>query len=282
MRIGILSWILDRQKSGIDNYLYNIVEEMINCGKADNISLIHYKKSTDRIYTKINDIIVPTLPLRFNIPIGLSKAIKTDDLDVFHLPSHWPTQISPFFLNRNIKKVLTIHDIIPILFQKNLPLIYKFWNPSLKLISNKTDFIITDSENTKIDCIKHLKIPENKIKVIPLAANKNYRVLKNKVLIQDDIKSKYNIESPFILYVGNVESRKNVSLLIKSVYKLKKQGIKHKLVIIGAKLFGFKLINELVRELKLSDEVIFTGYIPDDDLVKFYNAAESFCISIFI
>lgn len=208
MRIGILSWILDRQRSGIDNYLYNIVQEMINCGRADNISLIHYKKSNDEIYTKVNDIIVPTLPLKFNFPIALSKTIKTEDLDVFHFPSHWPTQISPFFHNMNIKKVLTIHDIIPILYQKNLPWIYKFWYPSLKLISNKIDYIITDSENTKNDCIKQLKIPEEKIKVIPLAANKTYRVLENKILIQDDLKRRYNIAIPFILYVGNVESRK--------------------------------------------------------------------------
>ena len=91
-----------------------------------------------------------------------------------------------------------------------------------------------------------------------------------------NLKRRYNIDSQFILYVGNVESRKNVSLLIKSIYKLKKQGIKHKLVIIGARGFGFKQINELVIELKLSDEVIFTGYIPDEDLVKFYNAADLF------
>ena len=87
---------------------------------------------------------------------------------------------------------------------------------------------------------------------------------------------KYNIDIPFILYVGNVESRKNVSLLIKSFYKLKKQGIKHKLVLIGTRKFGFNQILELVIKLNLLDEVIFTGYIPDEDLVKFYNAADLF------
>ena len=282
MRIGILSWILDRQRSGIDIYLYNIIEEMVNYGKASDISLIHYKKSNDEIYTKINDIIVPTLHSRFNLPIGLSKAIKDANLDVFHLPSHWPTQISPFLRNVNVKKVLTIHDIIPILFQKNLPIEYKLWNPSLKLIANKIDFIITDSENTKSDCINYLKIPEEKIRVIYLAADEKYKVLDNKILLQDELKIKYNIDIPFILCVGNVESRKNVSLLIKSVYKLKKQGVKHKLVLIGTRKFGFNQILELVIKLNLLDEVIFTGYIPDEDLVKFYNAAESFCIPFFI
>ena len=249
---------------------------MIKCGKADNISLIHYKKSNDKIYTKINDIIVPTLPSRFNLPIGLSKAIKDANLNIFHLPSHWPTQISPFIRNVNVKKVITIHDLIPVLFQKNLPIEYKLWGPSLKLIKNKIDYIITDSNNTKNDCIKYLKIPEEKIRVIYLAADEKYKVLDNKILLQDELKKKYNIDIPFILYVGNVESRKNVSLLINSFYKLKKQGIKHKLVLIGARKFGFNQIQELVTKLNLSDEVIFTGYIPNEDLVKFYNVADVF------
>jgi glycosyltransferase involved in cell wall biosynthesis len=276
MKIGLLSWILDRQRTGIDNYLYNIVEEMIKCGKAEDISLIHYKKSDDKIYTKINDIIVKTLPLKYNMPYGLPKAIENAGIDVFHLPSHWPTQITPFFPNLNVKKVLTIHDIIPILFKKNLPHIYKLWKPTLKLITNKIDFIITDSENTKHDCIKFLKIPEDKIRVIYLAADKKYKPLHNKNVLKDEIKCKYNIDCPFILYVGNVESRKNIILLIKSLYKLKNKGITHKLVLIGALNFGSKQIFDLVQELGLIDEVIFPGYVSNEDLVKFYNIADLF------
>jgi glycosyltransferase involved in cell wall biosynthesis len=276
MKIGLLSWILDRQRTGIDIYLYNIVQEMIKEGNAEKISLFHYKKSNDEIYSYITDIIVPTLPLRYNLPIGLSKAIKKAEIDVFHLPSHWPTQISPFFLNKNVKKVLTIHDIIPILLHNNLPSVYKLWKPTLKLIQNKTDCIITDSENTKLDCINYLKIPKEKIKVIYLAANENFKVLGNKNVIQTDLKFKYNIDAPFILYVGTLESRKNISLLIKSFYKLKKRGVNHKLVLIGARQFGFKKIIELVREFRLLDEVLFAGYVPDEDLVKFYNVADLF------
>jgi glycosyltransferase involved in cell wall biosynthesis len=276
MKIGLLSWILDRQRTGIDNYLYNMVEEMIKCGKAGDISLIHYKKSDDKIYTKINDIIVKTIPLKYNMPYGLPKAIENAEIDVFHLPSHWPTQITPFFPNLNVKKVLTIHDIIPILFTKNLPHIYKLWKPTLKLITNKIDLIIADSENTKNDCIKFLKIPEDKIRVIYLAADKKYRTLDNKNILKNDIKCKYNINSPFVLYVGNVESRKNIISLIKSFYKLKNKGITHKLVLIGALNFGSKQIFNLVQELDLINEVIFPGYVSNEDLVKFYNIADLF------
>lgn len=276
MKIGILSWILDRQRTGIDNYLYNIILEMIEAGHAHEISLIHYLKTDDEIYKKINDVIIPSLPLKLTTPLGMPKAIEKTGVEVFHLPSHWHTQISPFFLNTSVKKVITVHDVIPLFFQDNLPREYKFWGPTLKLIKNRTDCIITDSENTKNDCINYLKIPEEKIEVIYLAADKRYTYLKNKDELKNELRSKYNIHEPFILYVGTVESRKNVSLLIESFHKLKKQGIKHKLVLIGVHGYGSAEIVELVNSLGLSKEVIFTGYVSDEDLVKFYNTADIF------
>lgn len=276
MKIGILSWILDRQRTGIDNYLYNIILEMIKDDKSKYIYLFHFKKSNDTIYNKTNEVIVPTLPLKFNFPIGFKKAIKNNKIDVFHFPSHWPNQISPFFLNTDFKTVITIHDLIPLLFSENLPFIYRFWAPTLKIIKNRADYIIVDSENTKNDCIKHLKIPEEKIKVIYLAVNDNFRYFDNKMKIKAEIENEYKLDGPFILYVGNVELRKNIPILIKSFFQLKKRGFKHKLVLIGNFKHGFEKIKELVNVLGLYNEVIFMGYVPESDLVKFYNAAELF------
>jgi glycosyltransferase involved in cell wall biosynthesis len=276
MKLGILSWILDRQRTGIDNYLYSIILEMIEAGHANEISLIHYKKTDDLIYEQVNDIIIPSLPFKLTTPLGMAKAIKNEGIEIFHLPSHWHTQISPFFLNSTVKKIITVHDIIPLLFRNNLPSEYKYWGPTLRLIKNRTDCIITDSENTKKDCIKYLNIPEEKIEVIYLAADKRYKYLENKQELKDELRFKYNINDLFILYVGTVESRKNVSLLIKSFHELKKLGVKHKLVLIGVHGHGSAKIVELVSSLNLVDDVIFTGYVPDNDLVKFYNTADIF------
>jgi glycosyltransferase involved in cell wall biosynthesis len=249
---------------------------MIESGHSSEISLMHYKKNEDEIYKKINDVIIPSLPLKLTKFWGMSQAIKKAEIEVFHFPSHWHTQISPFFLNSTVKKVLTVHDIIPLFFQDNLPQEYKYWGPTLKLIKNRIDCVITDSENTKNDCIEYLRIPEEKIEVIYLAADKRYKYLNNKNKLKNELKLKYNIHDPFILYVGTVESRKNVSLLIKSFYKLKKQKLNHKLVLIGVHGYGSAKIVELVNNLGMAKEVIFTGYVPDEDLVKFYNTADIF------
>ncbi len=66
---------------------------------------------------KVNDIIIPKMPLKLtNLQLEFLRAVKNADIDILHLPIHWYTQISPFFLNRKVKKVLTIHDLTPILF----------------------------------------------------------------------------------------------------------------------------------------------------------------------
>jgi hypothetical protein len=98
MRLRILSWILNRKRTSIDIYLYNLIEEMIKMGKADEYPLFIIKKFNDKIYNQINDIIVPILSLKdLKIPIGLFKTITDNKLNVFHLPSHRPDQILHFY-----------------------------------------------------------------------------------------------------------------------------------------------------------------------------------------
>lgn len=276
MKIAFLSWILDRERTGIDNYLYNIIMEMIKSDNSRDISLIHYQKSDSIIYKKVNDVIIDSLPYSIENPISLAKSLKEEKIDVFHLPSHMALQISPFFIKSNVKKVLTIHDLIPLLFKEKLPFFYKFWGPSLKLVKNRPDCIITDSFNTRNDLINYLQIPEKKIKVIPLAPNKDFKFIKDKSQIMAELEVKYEISTPFILYVGTVELRKNIPLLIKSFYRLLKKGIETKLVLIGKLGYGFKEISQKVESLGLSQHVIFLGYVPEGDLIKFYNAADLF------
>lgn len=276
MNVGILSWILDRQRTGIDNYLYNIVEEMIKAGKARDISLIHYKKTEDPIYDETNEVIIKKMSLLTNL-LGIPYSINKAKIDILHVPAHYHNQTAPFFLNKNLKKILTIHDLTPLLFpETHMRMTVMLWNSTLKLIKDRVDAIITDSMNTKNDCIKHLNIPEDKIKVVPLAADTQYKPLSNIEKVKKELKIKFNLKMPFILCVGTLEKRKNLPTLFEAFSKLKNNGVKHKLVIVGMKGWKYGEIFETLSKLNLNDDVIFTGYIPDEDLVKFYNAADLF------
>ncbi len=279
MKIGILSWIIDTglQRTGVPNYLYNLLNNLIEMGKSNEITVIHYKKTSDPIYTHTNEIIIPKIFPKLTDIWGLPQAIKKSNIDIIHYPTHWHTQITPFFINRDVKKILTIHDLTTFLYPETHTKHFVLgWNLTLKLIKNRVDFVIATSENTRSDCINYLGIPDEKIKVVHLAADSRYKPIKNKEQIKAELEDKYGLKNPFILSVGTLEKRKNISTLLQAFYKLKNNKMDHKLVITGGKGWKYHEIFNILDKLNLKDDVIFTGYVPNDDLVKLYNTADMF------
>lgn len=274
MNVGILSWSIDRPRTGVDNYLYSLLKEINKMGYSKNTALIHYKKNDENIYNDFNEILIPKIPFLRNT-IGMPLAVKNAEIDILHVPVHWTNQTTTFFVNRNVKKILTIHDLTPILFPETFPsYIARSWTFLLKMIKNRADFIIADSYSTLKDCVEHLNIPPNKIGVTQLAADSKYRLLNENVTY--DLKRDYNIDFPFILYVGRIEARKNIITILKALYKIKKLGLNYKLVNVGPMGWKHEMVLQEVHKLNLQEDVIFPGYVPEDDLIKFYNAADLF------
>ncbi|XRP97070.1 glycosyltransferase family 4 protein [Methanocaldococcus sp. 16A] len=284
MKIGIIANPIDDIKTGIGSYTYNVLSELFKIEYEKNndnkYTIIHRKKCEHlnnmlNKYNFLNEIIIPVPKIPFGHEIQkmiiTPKVLKNHDFDIVHDVYHF----GPFLFLKKPKRILTVYDLTPLLYskthKKSKVLMHKYYFP---LVLKVTDKIIAISHHTKNDIIKHFKIPEDKIRVIHLAANENYRPLKENEI--NKIKQKYNLNDPFILYVGTLEPRKNILNLLKAFYKLKKQGIKHKLVITGKKGWKYRNIFELIDKLNLQKEVIFTGYVPDEDLPGLYNAADLF------
>lgn len=282
MKVGLISQVIDEQRTGIGTYTYNLIEKLINMGKTNNLYLIHFKGSKDKIYTKTHEVITK-VPFKFpKILIKLMQAfellyiIDRINVDILHFPSPPLIQTIPLFLLKS-KKILTIHDLTPLLYpETHLKRTVFLGNLGLRLIKNKIDFIIAVSQSTKNDCVKYLNIPKEKIKVIYEASDEIYQPIDNKQEIREEIYKKYSIDSPFILYVGTLEKRKNIPVLMRAFYKLKKMKIAHKLVIVGMIGWKYNDIFKTSEALNLQKDVIFPRYLLKEDLVKFYNLADLF------
>jgi len=278
MKIGILPWTLNSQRTGLENYLTSLITGMAEIGKSYEIYLIRHEKTDDELSGVTNEVILPNMPKILKSPIGLPYAINKADLDVVHATAHYFSQITPFYLNSGTGKVLTIHDLIPQIYPETIDdkQFFWLWKTTLDLIKNRADAIIAISNHTKMDCIKYLGIPEEKIRVIYDAADEIFKPEKNKEEMKNHLKDKYGIKFPFILSVGTLEKRKNLPNVLKAFYRLKKTGNHHKLVIVGKMGWKYNKIFSTMEELDLKKDVIFTGYVPDEDLVKIYNAADLF------
>jgi glycosyltransferase involved in cell wall biosynthesis len=139
----------------------------------------------------------------------------------------------------------------------------------------QADALVAISESTRQDTIRLLGVSRQKIFTTQLGVNSEFCVINDQVLLAG-VREKYNLPEAFILYVGLVEPRKNVPSLINAYKSLVDQGTNFNLVIVGRFGWMFQEVFKQTEELGLEDRVLFTGYIPQEDLPIVYNLASLF------
>ena len=169
------------------------------------------------------------------------------------------------------KVIVTIHDLSFLLFPEHTSnIIYKHHSRWVPYAAKVSDHIIAVSEQTKQDIIRLLGISPDKISVVYLSANERFVPLPEAEYLP--VIKKYKLPAKYILFVGNIEPRKNLPGLIRAFHAIK-NAVEEKLVIVGAKAWKSSPIFDLVRELELMDFVHFTGYVDDADLPAIFNGA---------
>lgn len=218
---------------------------------------------------------------------GISLAQFTDpksianDSDLVHFP-----YFDPFFLTlplrRPYRTVVTVHDLTPIIFAKHFPAGIKGrikWNIQKSALKS-VNAIITDSESSKEDIIRIVRVSDQKVHVVPLAPAEYFKKLVLSKEEKDTILKKYDLPEQFILYVGDVTWNKNLPNLVRAIKKTK-----YTLVMIGKALAQstFDRENPWNQDLVTVEKLITgdarikkVGYLSDDELVTFYNLASVF------
>lgn len=207
------------------------------------------------------------------LPLNLTFGNKPQ---VFFSMGHYGPRFS------QVPYVITVHDLsylhFPELFNKDD--LYQLTNWTRYSIE-KSAHIIAVSKTTKKDIIKNYNVSESKIKVTyeGYDANRFKPQARSRV---DMVKSKYKIIGDYIIFVGTIQPRKNVERLIeafKLVIRNRTLGTRDlKLVIVGKKGWLFDPIFRKVKDLKLGKKVIFTGFVPDNDLPALISGARAYIL----
>lgn len=185
------------------------------------------------------------------------------EVDIFH-SSDW-TQ--PPIKSLKTKKITTVHDMIPYLFPSSVhPKIIRSHKRRLERVKREVDLILADSETTKDDIVKFLQIEPEKIKVVYLAPSEEFRP-QDEEKIKEALE-KYKIKKPYILSVATQEPRKNIQKLMDVFEKIVSERPQFHLVLTGKYGWG--------PGLRSPENVIWTGYIPEEDLISLYSGCRVF------
>lgn len=285
MIIGIDIRVLGSEtKSGIEEYTENLLAHMLLIDKNIKFKLFHSSLQNDLKkyeWMKLPNVEVFSFRLPNKLLFSLSRLFnrpQTDKLiggaDVFFSPHFL---LAP--LSNDCKRVTTFHDLSYVRFREFFSWRRNLWHKvqtqSLRG-DNISDQIIAVSQSTKSDIVEKYNFPAGKIKIIYSGISKSiFRPQEDELKL---FKNKNNLPDEFILFVGKLEPRKNISGLIKAFNLLKgmPEFEKLNLVIAGSKGWLYKNIYREAEKSPHRKNIIFRNYFKDEDRKFYYSLASVF------
>jgi glycosyltransferase involved in cell wall biosynthesis len=205
---------------------------------------------------------------QFSIPYSVIR----EHVQLLHEPHYVLPPFTP------CRTVVTIHDCIHLVFPQYLPnrLASVYARASMWAATRKADRILTVSEASKRDILRFFDVPETKVQVVPNAIDERFLAPADEAAM-DLVRQRYQLDDPFVLYVGNIKPHKNVGRLIAAFAKVRRTiGETLKLVIIGDDLSKYPSLRQTVHRHQLDKHVRFLGFQPATTLASFYRLARVF------
>ncbi len=270
MKIGIKISPLTALKAGIPNYIIHLLKGLAEVEKTNEYILYTNKpipfelNLPDRFKTVI--VRFPSPHLQAWYQIGLPMCMKKDGIQLFHDP------VYPLPLALPVPGVITVHD----LSNYTNPDVHTFRSAlSGKLFPvylRKARQIISVSHFTASQLKKHFPGEAHKITVIHQGNSERFQPLAHQNNLES-VKSIYNLPPRFLLFLGTLEPRKNISRLLEA-FALSSSSIPHSLVITGGKGWKYDNLLKRIASHPNRDRIHLTGYVDDNHLPALLSAAE--------
>lgn len=258
-KIAIDARFLCARTHGISRYIKNLLLEFETISSGHSFFILYNKEPL--FFDKNKFFLKKISSGKFSLKgqIEIPQALKAISPDLFHVPS---IDI-PLF--QNYPTIISIHDLIPFILPQYYPAYSFLYLPVLRYTAKRARIIIVPSGSTAGDVNRILKIPFEKIRIIPDAAEKQFS---KKGDPEEDglILEKFKIHEDFFLTVINDRPHKNLNGLLKAFFALKEN--KCQLAIVGKIDDCF---HRLVKKAGFEQRVLFLGYVSDAQLASLYR-----------
>ena len=277
MKIGIdAREFVAGQMTGIGRYLWHFLQHATTSKDPHEYVLFcNQKTHIPQNLPRLKKVIITENIRQVWDQVLLPLNIAREKIDVFLTPYFK----APLFLPS--KMILIINDLIPLFFpEEHSPLGRLYFRFMSAAAARRATRIMTISEHSRGDIVKFLKLPADKIMVIHLGVEERFR---SSDIRKEEIRRKYSLPQKFILYVGNLSPHKNVRSLIKSYASLPFSLRENYKLVMGASRSGkyFSDIDKVIREMELTQDVLFTGFIEPKDLPSVYCMSSVFAYPSF-
>lgn len=285
MRIGIDCRFYSSKFTGIGRYTFELVKNLLKIDKQ-NEYVLFFNEPEFSEFQKYNlkakilnctAVLANAKHYSFAEQSTFLKKLYNAKLDLMHF-THFNAPI--FYIG---KSIVTIHDLTPSFFpgKKFNKLHYKLaYNLVLKSAIKKAKKIIAVSKNTACDIENFFPKAKNKISVIYESVAEEF--VNSTQISKSEIQKKYQIKDDFLLYTGVWRDHKNLVGLIEAFQRLKKEkAFSGQLVITGKEDPYYPEVKETVKKFKLHNDVIFSGLVPETDLIALYQAAKLYVFPSF-
>lgn len=184
-------------------------------------------------------------------------------------------------LNQTTPTAVTLYDLIPLINRSpylDNPSVESWYEGKLDQI-RRADHLLAISQSSCQEGINYLGFPQDKSTNIGTAADSQFKRINISTTDLNIIRKRYQLNRPFLMYTGGIDHRKNIEGLIRAYALLPKSlRDKHQLAIVCSIHDDTrKILSELAKQQGLrSDELVLTGYIPEEDLIFLYNMCKAF------
>lgn len=275
-RIAVDALLMDEKAAGIGHYAYHVIEGLLKLNQENEIDIYLSPAMKERFSDSGNVRFIAPKSVKgsksrlFYELFQFSSVVNRENYDFVHFLDY----LTPRG-RLNMPYIVTVHDIS---FYR-YPQYFKYWQGQFKRREfprgvNHAAQIVTVSEFTKRDLINYFpQLKPDCITPILLGAEKYGALPEDGAAILE----KYQINRPYVLFVGTVEPRKNIITLIKAMTKLWDNGdCDHDLVISGKYGWMYRDITDFISRSRYQDKIILTGYVPDSELPYLFKHAALF------
>jgi len=283
MKIGISAYATDSGKSGISQYVANIVGRLPALAPAHEFIVFVNQADAEWVRTwnpRLQVIVFPdwTAHPVANIFWHLTafpRQLRRHDCDVVFMPAGnrrlgW---------SYGIPSVGTVHDLSQLHVPQKYDALRMFYIMRvLPRMMRRLNRVVSVSESTKRDLESFARVDPGRIRVIHNGADLERFSPRDRNAAKSAVAAELGLPPDFLLYIARLEHPgKNHVRLLEAFASLKRDtGLPHKLVLVGSRWNGTELIEAKVKELGLGREVIFPGFVPNETLPALYAAADAF------